>query len=49
VHQPKSDPVFFIPRIVLFPFHPFRTIKDLLPEGSSSTNSNSPPVYEKIP
>jgi hypothetical protein len=49
VHQPKSDPVFFIPRIVLFPFHPFRTIKDLLPEGSSSTNTNSPPVYEKIP
>jgi hypothetical protein len=49
LNQPKSDPVFFVPRIVLLPFHPFRTLKDLLPENPASANTNSPPVFEKIP
>ena len=37
---PPGAEVFFIPKIVLMPFHPFRSLKDLAPnEGVSSTNS----------
>jgi hypothetical protein len=28
--QPRSEPVFFIPRLIKFPFSPFKSIKDLL-------------------
>jgi hypothetical protein len=30
--QPKTEPLFFVPKIVLMPFHPLRTLKDLLPD-----------------
>jgi hypothetical protein len=30
--QPKASPVFFIPRILLLPFRPIKTIEELLPE-----------------
>ncbi|MBC8096057.1 MAG: hypothetical protein H7Y43_09610, partial [Akkermansiaceae bacterium] len=41
LHEPKNEPVFFVPKILLFPFHPLRTLKDLAPElpGSSPTNA----------
>lgn len=44
LHQPKSDPVFFVPRLVLFPFHPIRTFKDLLPESPELMDTNAPPA-----
>ena len=47
--QPKSEPVFFIPKIVQLPFHPLRTLKGLFPEDSTSTGTNAPPVLEKTP
>ena len=42
--QPRIVPVYFIPRIVLLPFHPFRTIKDLMPEETSVNRTNAPPA-----
>src|ERR1051326_953899 len=45
--QPKLEPVYFIPRIVQMPFHPFRTLKEMIPEDTS--RSNAPPVFEKLP
>ena len=33
--QPKAEPVYFIPKLMLMPFHPFRTLKGLLPEDTS--------------
>lgn len=30
--EPKMEPVFIVPKIVLMPFHPFRTLKGLFPE-----------------
>jgi hypothetical protein len=30
--QPKATPVFFVPRILLLPFRPIKTIKDLFPD-----------------
>jgi hypothetical protein len=30
--QPKATPVFFIPRILLLPFRPIKTIKELFPQ-----------------
>jgi hypothetical protein len=41
--QPKMDPVFFIPKVLLMPFHPIRTIKELLPEEPARTNAPAPP------
>jgi len=42
--QPKTDPVYFIPKIVLMPFHPFRSLKELVPEDSGPVRTNSPPA-----
>lgn len=39
LHDPKMEPVFIIPKLVLMPFHPFRTIKGLFPEDTSRTNA----------
>jgi hypothetical protein len=47
--QPKLDPVYFVPKIVQMPFHPFRTLKDMMPEDTSRSGTNSPPVFEKLP
>jgi len=41
--QPKTDQVFFIGKMFLMPFHPFRTLKELLPEDSGPRRSNVPP------
>jgi hypothetical protein len=38
IAQPKTEPLYFIPKIVLLPFHPVRTLKELLPA------ENAPPV-----
>jgi hypothetical protein len=38
------EPVFIIPKLVLMPFHPFRTIKGLFPEDTSS-RTNAPSVH----
>jgi hypothetical protein len=44
VREPKSAPVFFIPRIVLLPFHPVRTMKDLFPENPPEEDGE-PPIF----
>jgi hypothetical protein len=47
--QPKLDPVYFVPKIVQIPFHPFRTLKEMMPEDPSRSATNSPPIFEKLP
>jgi hypothetical protein len=45
--QPKTEPLYFVPKIVLLPFHPIRTLKELLPDENpppSSTPPTSPPA-----
>jgi AsmA-like C-terminal region len=32
LHDPKSEPVFFVPRIIMLPLHPIRTIREMMPE-----------------
>ncbi len=46
--QPKTEPVFFVPKIVLMPFHPLRTLRELFPP---QYNTNAPPVpqLQQIP
>ena len=44
LHEPKMEPVFIIPKLVLMPFHPFRTIKGLFPEDTSS-RTNTPAAH----
>jgi AsmA-like C-terminal region len=40
--NPKSEPLFLLPKIFLLPLHPLRTLKGLLPEDSN-TRTNAPP------
>jgi hypothetical protein len=44
--EPKAEPVFLIPKVMLLPFqmpfHPLRTLKGLLPEDSGGTRTNNP-------
>jgi hypothetical protein len=42
--QPKTEPLYVVPKLLLMPFHPFKTLKDLFPEGSDKPNTNSPPA-----
>jgi hypothetical protein len=47
LQQPRSEPVFFIPKLVLLPFHPIRTMKELFPEESGESRTNAPPVFRE--
>jgi hypothetical protein len=40
--QPKPAPVYFISRLIFLPLHPFRSLDEMFPDNSSSTNA--PPV-----
>ncbi len=42
--DPRTEPVFIIPKIMLLPFHPFKTLKGLKPE-----DPNSSPVFSPLP
>jgi hypothetical protein len=39
--QPRAVPVFFVPRILLFPFRPLKTLEELLPQPSKPAGSAS--------
>jgi hypothetical protein len=41
--NPNTEPVFILPKIMLFPVHPFRTLKGLFPEDPN-TNPNFSPI-----
>jgi hypothetical protein len=46
--DPKATPVYIIPKVMLFPFqvpfHPLRTLRGLLPEDTTSSRTNGPPL-----
>ena len=42
--EPKTDPVFIVPKIVLLPFHPFRAFKTPALEQPGSISTNAPPA-----
>jgi hypothetical protein len=41
--DPKTQPIGPVPKIVLIPFHPLRTLKGLFPEEAARTNAVSGP------
>ena len=43
IQHPKSEPVF-IPKLLLMPLHPFRSIKGLIPEEPDWSQTNAPPA-----
>jgi hypothetical protein len=45
--EPKTEPVYIIPKIVLMPFHPFRTLKSLFPQDQGQ-RTNAPPVFQNL-
>ena len=42
LQDPRTEPVFIIPKIMLLPFHPFKTLKGLKPEDPNSNPNFSP-------
>jgi hypothetical protein len=38
LNNPKSEPIYVLPRLLLFPLHPIRTLEDMIPTGGSVTN-----------
>jgi len=38
LNNPKSEPIYVLPRLLLFPLHPIRTLEDMIPTGGSTTN-----------
>jgi len=44
LEAPQSEPVFIVPKIMLLPFHPLRTLKGLFPESGGSNSTNAPPA-----
>ncbi len=40
--QPKMEPVFIIPKLILFPFHPLKSIKGLFNDESDSPENFAP-------
>jgi hypothetical protein len=40
--DPKIEPLYFLPRLILMPLHPWRTLKGLFPKESSSSPTNGP-------
>lgn len=41
--DPKMEPLYFVPRMILLPLHPFDTMKDLLPKAPEVPGTNAPP------
>jgi hypothetical protein len=44
--QPKIEPLYLVPKLVLMPFHPIRTIRELFPEQEQPppATTNTPPL-----
>jgi hypothetical protein len=42
LRTPQSEPIYLVPKIVLYPFHPFRASKDLPPDFPPSPQTNAP-------
>jgi hypothetical protein len=38
LENPKSEPVYVLPKLLLLPLHPIRTLEDFIPGGGSFTN-----------
>ena len=43
--EPKTQPVYIVPKLMFLPFHPFRTLKSLLPEDPAS-RTNTLPLFK---
>ena len=44
LNHPKMEPLYFLPRIVTMPFHPFRTFRDLGPEEEGPVPRGPAPI-----
>ncbi len=47
LNEPKTEPLYLLPKLVLIPLHPWRTLKGLLPEEPGPTHTNSPPALKR--
>ncbi len=41
--QPKAEPLYVVPKILLLPFHPFKTLRELLTEEEKNPAEKPPP------
>jgi hypothetical protein len=44
LNQPKMEPLYFLPKLILIPLHPIESMKELIPKPPDSSKTNAPPV-----
>ena len=47
INRPKTQPLYLLPRIMLVPLHPLRTLKGLLPEDLAPARTNAVPSIKR--
>jgi hypothetical protein len=45
--KPKPEPLYFLPRLLMLPLHPIKTLEELLPSSNSSSSSTNAPSTPK--
>lgn len=40
--DPKTEPIYLVPKLINIPLHPFRSIRNLFPDSSGATQTNAP-------
>jgi hypothetical protein len=43
LHEPKLEPLY-VPKFLLMPLHPIKSIKGLMPAEPNDTSTNAPPA-----
>jgi len=41
--EPKMEPLYFVPKLILLPLHPIETMKELMPKPQNPA-TNAPPA-----
>jgi len=44
LNEPKMEPLYFLPKLILMPLHPIETMKELMPKAPETTSTNVPPA-----
>jgi hypothetical protein len=44
LNEPKMEPLYLVPKLILMPLHPFRAMKEFLPAPPDWTQTNTPSI-----
>jgi hypothetical protein len=44
LNEPKMEPLYTVPKLIMIPLHPIKTLEELFPPPTQNTNSPAPPI-----